>query len=173
MSFRWKLHLRPKHFAHSTNLDDDIPALPPGKSAVDILLDFIEYLFQCASDYIQENHPAFAWSTAEHSIEYIFTHPNGWDGLRQQLYRRAIEGTSLIPRTPEGRSRVHLLSEGEASPHCCAPNLLEMKTANQPVSQGVVIIDAGGAAIDMSTFSMTFNPVPGAEMAPAECMRNH
>ena len=172
MNSRWKLHLRPKHFAH-LNLNDGIPALPPGKSAVDILSDFIKYLFQCAGDYIRENHPALDWSTVENSIEYIFTHPNGWEGLPQQLYRRAIVLAGLIPNTHDGQSRVHLLSEGEASLHYCVPNLLEMKTIDQPSPQGVVIIDAGGGTVDMSVFSMTFNPISGAEMGPAECMRNH
>ena len=173
MRSRWKLHFRPKHFAHFIDLNDGIPALPPGKSAVDILTDFIKYLFQCTSDYIQQNHPAFAWSSVENPIEYIFTHPNGWEGLPQQLYRRAIVHAGLVPGTREGQSRVHLLSEGEASLHYCVPNLLEMKTTDQPSPQGVVIIDAGGGTIDMSVFSMTFNPISGAETAPAECMRNH
>ena len=79
----------------------------------------------------------------------------------------------LVPGTRDGQSRVRLLSEGEASLHYCVPNLLEMKTADQPVPQGVVIIDAGGGTIDMSVFSMKFNPISGAEMAPAECMRNY
>ena len=173
MSFRWKLHLRPKHFAHFINLNDDIPALPPGKSAVDILSDFIKYLFQCASDYIRTNHSAFAWSTVENSIEYIFTHPSSWEGLQQQLYRQAIVRAGLVPGTRDGQFRVHLLSDGEANLHYCVPNLLEMNTANQLVPQGAIIIDAGGATIDMSVFSMTFNPISAAEVAPAECTRNH
>ena len=104
---RWKLHLRPKHLASSINSDDPLPPLPPGKSAVDVLTDFIRYLFDCAKIYIQEHHVAFTWSTIEQSIEYIFTHPNGWEGVQQQLYRRAIASAGFIPNTTEGQSCVH------------------------------------------------------------------
>ena len=171
MRSRWKLHLCPKHLASSINLEDDLPPLPPGKSAVDVLTDFIKYLFCCAKTYIEEHHLAFTWSTIEHTIEYIFTHPNGWEGVQQQLYRRAIVSAGLIPSTPEGRSRVHMLTEGEASLHFCVPNLLDSWTTIQACPQGVVIIDAGGGTIDLSMFSVTSSPISGEEIAPAECMQ--
>jgi len=41
----WKLHLRPKHLASAHIKDEDVPPLPSGKSAVDILTDFIKYLY--------------------------------------------------------------------------------------------------------------------------------
>ena len=167
MRSRWKLHLRPKHLASSIN-PNDLPPLPPGKSAVDVLTDFIKYLFNCAKLYIQEHHLAFAWSTIEHSIEYIFTHPNGWEGV-QQLYRRAIASAGLVPNTSEGQSRVHILTEGEASLHFCVPNLLSSETTVRTGPQDVVIIDAGGGTIDLSMFSMTTLPISGEEIAPAEC----
>ena len=170
MRSRWKLHLRPSHLASSINRDDDLPPLPPGKSAVDVLTDFIKYLFHCAKTYIQEHRLAFTWSTIEHTIEYIFTYPNGWEDV-QQLYRRAIERAGLIPSTPEGRSRVYMLTEGEANLHFCIPNLLYAETAIQAAPQGVVIIDAGGATIVLSMFSMTSIPISGEEIAPAECMQ--
>ncbi|KAF8555315.1 hypothetical protein OG21DRAFT_1483977 [Imleria badia] len=164
----WKLRLRPKHLASSINSSDYLPPLPAGKSAVDVLTDFIRYLFSCAKTYIQEHHLALTWTSIEDSIEYIFTHPNGWEGLQQQQYCRAVERAGLIPRTPEGRSRVHLLTEGEAGPHYCVPNLLSAETADQ-APQGVVIIDAGGGTIDLSMFSMTRNPISCEEISPAEC----
>ena len=168
MGSRWKLHLRPKHLA-SIESDDALHPLPPGKSAVDVLTDFIKYLFRCAKTYIEEHHLAFTWSTIEHSVEYIFTHPNGWEGVQQQQYRRAIASAGLIPSTPEGQSRVHMLTEGEASLHFCVSNLLNGETTIQAAPQGVVIIDAGGGTIDLSMFSMTSAPISGAEIAPAEC----
>ena len=169
MTPRWKLHLRPNHLASSISPKDDLPPLPSGRSAVDFLTDFIRYLCQCARTYIEEHHLGFTWSTHEDSIEYIFTHPNGWEGVQQQLYHRAIEGAGLIPGTPEGRSRVHMLTEGEAILHFCVSNLLSGEVAND-VPRGVVIIDAGGGTIDLSMFSMKVNPISCEEIAPAECM---
>jgi hypothetical protein len=111
----WKLHFRPKDLASFINPDDDLPPLPPGKSPVDVLTDFIKYLFHCAKTYIQEHHLGFTWSTIEHSIEYILTFPKGWEVAQQQLYRRATEGAGLVPSTPEGRSRVHMLRKPKQS----------------------------------------------------------
>ena len=168
MRSRWKLHLRPKYSAPPIDPDDDLPPLPPGKSAIDVLTDFIKYIFCWAKTYIQEHHLAFTWSTIEHSIEYIFTHPNGWEGV-EQLYSRAIECAGLIPSTPEGRSRVHILTEGEANLHFCVINLLDVETAIQAVPQGVAIIDVGDVTIDLNMFSVTSFPI-SCEIAPAECM---
>jgi len=171
MKSRWKLHLSPKHLASSINRDNDLPPLPSEKSAVDVLTDFIKYLFDCVKTYVREHHLAFPWSSVEDSIEYIFTHPNGWEGPQQQLYRRAIVQAGLVPSTREGQSRVHMLTEGEASLHFCVANIVDTETINQAAPRGVVIIDAGGGTIDLSMFSMMSNPISCEEIAPAECMQ--
>jgi hypothetical protein len=163
----WKLHLRPKHLASAHIKDNDIPPLPPGKSAVDILTDLIKYLYTNAKTYIQQHHMGLHWKSIENSIEFVFSHPNGWEGLQQQKYREAIEGAGLIPCTPEGRSRVHMITEGEASLHYCVSSLPEELDDSGP--QAIVIIDAGGGTIDLSVYSLTFNPIVCKEIAPAEC----
>ena len=167
MKTRWKLHLCPEHL---TPLGDDLPPLPPRKSAVDVLTDFIKYLFDCSKTYIQECHPTFPWYSVEHSIEFIFTYPGGWGG-QQCLYLRAVEGAGLVPNTFEGHLRVHMLAEGEANLHFCIPRLLGGETANQPARHGVVVIDAGGGIINVNMFSVTYNPISCEEIASAECMQ--
>ena len=149
---RWKLHLPPKHLISSMNADDDLPPLPPGKSATDVLADFIKYLLQWTKTYIEEHHVAFLWSSVEYCSEYIFTHPNGWESV-QQIYLQAIEIAGVIPSTGEGRSRVHILTEGEASLRFCIENLIDSEAADQgPL--GVVVIDAGGATINLNIFRL-------------------
>ena len=111
-----------------------------------------------------------SWSSVEDSIEYIFTHPNGWEFVQQQMYHQAIERAGLIPHTPEGRARVHMLTEGEASLHFCAANLLIGEATDRADPQGVVIIDAGGGTLDLSMFLMELDPISCEEIAPAECM---
>jgi hypothetical protein len=181
---RWKLHFRPKNLASSHIREDDIPPLPQGKSAVQVLADFTRYLFQCARKYIQESHPNL-WGSIENSIEFVLTHPNGWEGQQQQQIRRAVELAGLIS-TKEGQSHVHLLTEGEASLHFCVTNevtsdafspptamsdsLVEEATEVRSGSQGVVIIDVGGGIIDLSAYSMTLSPISFKEIAPSECM---
>ena len=166
---RWKLHLPPKHLISSINADDNLPPLPPGKSAIDILADFIKYLFQCAKTYIQEHHLEFSWSSVEHRNEYIFTHPNGWESV-QQIYLQAIEIAGIIPSTGEGRPRVHILTEGEASLRFCIGELINSEVADLEAPRGVVVMDAGGATIDLSMFSISSNLISCEEIVPAECM---
>ena len=146
-----------------------MPPLPFGKSAVDILTDFIKYLFMSARKHIEEHHMGFNWTSIENSIEFIFSHPNGWEGPQQQKYREAIERAGLIPRTIEGRARVHMITEGEASFHYCVSSLPEEPANSKP--QAIVVIDAGGGTIDLSIYSVTFNPIACREVAPAECMQ--
>ncbi|KAG1718149.1 hypothetical protein EDB19DRAFT_1651288 [Suillus lakei] len=175
----WKLHLRAKHLASSHIQDDDILPLPQCKSAVEVLADFMRYLFQCARTYIQESHLNF-WRSVENSIEFVLTHPNGWEGQQQQQIRRAVELAGLIS-SQEEQSHVHLLTEGEASLHFCVTNVIaSAKTPmdvsdysdeeeDQPDSQGVIVIDAGGGTIDLSAYSMKLSPTLFEEIAPAEC----
>lgn len=169
---RWKLHLRPKHLSSAHIKDDDIPPLPKGKSVVHVLTDFIEYLFRCAETYIQESYPRYIWLSVKDEIQFVFTHPNGWEGAQQQQIRRAIELAGLVPSTPDGRARVRFLTEGEAGLHFCIWDLSASglpDPTKHPKGQGVVVIDAGGGTLDLSMYSMKFDPTTFEEIAPAEC----
>ncbi|KAG1792838.1 uncharacterized protein HD556DRAFT_1378586 [Suillus plorans] len=178
----WKLHLRAKHLASSHIRDGDIEPLPQGKSAVEVLADFMRYLFQCARTYIQESHLDL-WGSIKNSIEFVFTHPNGWEGQQQQQIRRAVELAGLIS-SKEEQSHVHLLTEGEASLHFCVTNVIASdrfsKTPinvsdysdddeDQSDNQGVIVVDAGGGTIDLSAYSMKLSATSFEEIAPAEC----
>ncbi|OAX34642.1 hypothetical protein K503DRAFT_859084 [Rhizopogon vinicolor AM-OR11-026] len=138
----WKLHLRAEHLSSSHIREDDIPSLPQGKSAVQVLADFMRYLFQCARTYIEESHLNL-WRSVENSIEFVLTHPNGWEGPQQQQIRRAAELAAVSDFPVEE----------------------EVQSGNQ----GVVIVDAGGGTIDLSAYSMKLSPTSFEEIAPAEC----
>ncbi|KAG6334775.1 hypothetical protein ID866_4308 [Astraeus odoratus] len=184
----WKLHLRSKHLDASHFSDADLPSLPPGKTAVEVLGHFMGYLYECAKAYITEGHAPILWSSLEGRMELILTHPNGWEGPQQQQIRHAAELGGLIPAGEEGQSRVHLLTEGEASLHFCVTNVLVSETfsampivcTEEPAveevpapenqdHQGVIIIDAGGGTVDLSAYSMKLSPTSFREIAPAEC----
>ncbi|KAI6139333.1 hypothetical protein BKA82DRAFT_3988626 [Pisolithus tinctorius] len=182
----WKLHLRSKHIEASHFSDADLPPLPEGKPAVEVLGDFMRYLFDCAKAYIKESHATIMWDSLGDRIEFILTHPNGWEGPQQQQIRKAAELAGLIPAGEEGQSRVHLLTEGEASLHFCVTNILTSETfsampiactdeseeddgGNASEYQGVIIIDAGGGTVDLSAYSMKLSPTSFREIAPAEC----
>ena len=185
---RWKLHLRAKHLESSHIKDEDIPPLPQDRSAVQVLADFMRYLFTCARNYITESHASGAsmWKSLENNIEFVLTHPNGWEGPQQQQIRRAAEIAGLIPSGGKHADRIHLLTEGEASLHFCVTRVLasdllsklaiahpgDLENADKEESdhQGIIVIDAGGGTIDLSAYSVKLSP-PRAfkEIAPAEC----
>ncbi|KAF8415387.1 hypothetical protein L210DRAFT_3657556 [Boletus edulis BED1] len=181
----WKLYLRATHLEASHFSEADIPALPEGKTAVQVLGDFMGYLFKCAKAYITEAHTCL-WESLENNIEFVLTHPNGWEGPQQQQIRHAAELGRLVPAGEEGQSRIHLLTEGEASLHFCVTHVLtsdafdampilcsgepeEVQLEPQPDHQGVIIIDAGGGTVDLSAYSMKLSPTSFKEIAPAEC----
>ena len=168
--------------------DEDIPPLPRDLSAVQVLSDFMKYLFKCARNYIVESHASGAsmWRSLESQIEFILTHPNRWEGPQQLQIRRAAELAALIPAGEGAQSRLHLLTEGEAILYfCMATTILASDTLSKiPIlcsddsdkhlteedCQGVAIIDAGVGTVDMSLYSMTFVPsLSVEEIAPAEC----
>lgn len=97
-----------------------IPPLPPNKSLVQVIADFIGYLFDSAKSYIRQTHGESLWSTVEQNITYVLTHPNGWGGQQQTTMRRAAVLAGIV--TNEGSSRITFVTEGEASLHFCLSN---------------------------------------------------
>ena len=117
---RFKLHLRPRASDPRQELST-LPPLPPNKTVVDVFSDFLAYMFKCARDYIQETHPGGAqlWSSVAENIDFVLTHPNGWEGSQQSLMRLSAIQAKLVPDSDSGRARVSFVTEGEASLHFC------------------------------------------------------
>jgi len=116
---RFKLYLRPNHSKNPT--DDFLPPLPLNKTVEQVFGDFLKYLFDCTQQYIQETHAGGVelWRDLKDDVEVVLTHPNGWEGAQQTQMRSAAIYAGLIPPTPDGRSRIHFVTEGEASLHFC------------------------------------------------------
>ena len=96
--------------------------LPKGKTIVDVLADFMRYLFDSTKALFIASDPAgdIMWDSVSNSIELVLTHPNGWRGPQQTQLRTAAVKAGIVPDTPAGRSRVHFVTEGEASFNFCA-----------------------------------------------------
>jgi len=135
---------------------------------VDVFADFLRYLFTCAESYIKDTHangPTF-WESVKGDIDFVLSHPNGWEGTQQQEMRRAAVAARLIPDSPVGHARLSFVTEGEASLHFSIQNGLPvgaMKVCFPGISKtntngfgkdgdGVVIVDAGGGTIDISSY---------------------
>ncbi|KAF8161604.1 hypothetical protein B0H34DRAFT_386789 [Crassisporium funariophilum] len=166
----FKLHLRPNSAA-TKEITDKLPPLPPGKQAIDVLADFLRYLFKCARTYIEESHangPAL-WLSVEKEMQFILSHPNGWEGIQQTQMRKAAVMAGLVPDNDSGRSRIAFVTEGEASLHFAIKHGLPTEATSK--EDGVVIVDAGGGTIDISAYSRTSNTTRQSfeEIAQPQC----
>lgn len=50
-------------------------------------------------------------------LDFVLSHPNGWEGKEQALMRKAAVKAKLIPDREEGHARISFVTEGEASLH--------------------------------------------------------
>lgn len=122
---RFKLHLRSKLAPGAgKQVTDDIPALPSGKIVVDVFADFLAYLYECARSYIRDTEPngALLWDSVEGQIDFVLSHPNGWEGTQQNEMRKAAIQAGLVPDTAPGHARLSFVTEGEASLHYAVQN---------------------------------------------------
>ena len=96
--------------------------LPKGKTIIDVFADFMRYLFDSTKALFKATEPSgeLRWASVSDSIELVLTHPNGWGGPQQMQMRTAAVQAGIVPDTPVGRSRVHFVTEGEASFNFCA-----------------------------------------------------
>jgi len=159
---RFKLHLR-SQVGDGRQVADRIPQLPLNKTAVEVFSDFLTYLLACASSYIQDTHAngGQLWASVKDQIYFVLSHPNGWEGAQQAEMRKAAVMAKLIPDTTAGHARLSFVTEGEASLHFSAQNGLS--TSGMKEGEGVVIVDAGGGTIDISSYSKIVGKKDGFE----------
>ncbi|KAJ3494374.1 hypothetical protein NLJ89_g10822 [Agrocybe chaxingu] len=152
LGVRFKPHLRSKT-APGRLINEYIPPLPPNKSIIEAFADFLLYLLQCASKYIQDTHPngPRLWSSVEDSIDFVLSHPNGWEGMEQNQIRKAAVLAGLIPDSPSGHARIRFVTEGEASLHFAVQQGILVEAMEG--GNAVVVVDAGGGTIDVSSYT--------------------
>ncbi|KAG2015168.1 hypothetical protein CC2G_008462 [Coprinopsis cinerea AmutBmut pab1-1] len=166
----FKLHLRPGRMAAGLlSQGPQIPSLPPNKTVVQIFADFLVYLFRCTKRYIQETEAngQTLWDSLKNSIQFVITHPNGWEGYQQHQLRKSAVLANLIPDTPEGWGRVTFVTEGEASLHFCVQNGLTDLVKEK--NQGVLIVGGGGGTVDLSSYRYNTEVKSFEETAVPEC----
>ncbi|TFK64296.1 hypothetical protein BDN72DRAFT_802291 [Pluteus cervinus] len=150
----FKLHLRPKALGKDEvgEFINQIPRLPAGKTITDVFADYFRYLFQSARTYIEERHPSreLFWNSIESNIEFVLSHPNGWEGAQQSQMRRAAVLAGLVPNEQAGAERIRFVTEGEASLHVCVGEGLMTEAMEN--GGRVMVVDAGGGTIDISSY---------------------
>ena len=91
---------------------------------VEVFGDFLRYLLECASSYIQSTHANGddLWNSVKFDIDFVLSHPNGWEGSQQSEMRRAAVLAGLVPDNANGHARLSFVTEGEASLHFSVQN---------------------------------------------------
>ena len=163
-------------------------SLPPkGKSMIDLFADFILYLFNSTIAHIKEVEPTgeVLWENFGPTLEFVLTHPNGWEGRQQEVMRKAVVQAGIFSKE-EALSRVSFVTEGEASFNFCVTNTksgesLEVSAfwkimidrfsmQRSQASHKVLVIDAGGGTIDMSSYTVcTKSPLKVEEIHLPKC----
>ena len=121
------MHLRPANIPLETNGLILQPASFPtsdGLTIVQVLSDFLRYLYKETLDYIGRFHADGneLRPIAEENTTFVLSHPNGWIGLPQQRMREAAMRGGLVKNAEESQSRINFVSEGEASALACLAN---------------------------------------------------
>ena len=161
--------------------------LPPGKSTQDLFVDFMRYLFDSAKAFIRESEPMGdqIWESVEQNIDLVLAHPNGWEGREQQFLRESVVKASIFSEE-EALSRVSFDTEGEATFNFCAietksGELLEVAvlpiqpprhvlTTRLKPGHKVLIVDAGGGTIDISSYTVnSTSPLEVEEFQEPKC----
>ena len=97
--------------------------LPEDKSIVDLLADFICYLFDSTVAHIKEAEPTgeVLWKNFGPAVELTLAHPNGWKGQQQEVMRKAVAQAGIF-NEEDARTRVSFITEGEANFNYCVTN---------------------------------------------------
>ena len=141
------------------------------KTVVEVFADFLSYLLECPSSYIQDIHAngADLWASVKDQIDFVLSHPNGLEGKQQGEMRKAAILAKLVPDTTAGHARLSFVTEGEAILHFAVQNGLPIGAMK--VGDGVVIVDAGEGIIDISSYSKNFREAKDTfeEVAAPQC----
>ncbi|KAH9910865.1 uncharacterized protein B0H18DRAFT_404319 [Fomitopsis serialis] len=164
---RWfKLHLRPPSILPGATL----PPIGVNKSIVEILADYLAYVFRCVKDFISETNPTGRQILdTDTPIDFVLSHPNGWSGPQQSNMRRAAILAKLVPDDDEGTARLQFVTEGEASLQFCIATGLGNDVMQK--DRYVTIVDCGGGTIDLSTYRvLDSQPIAVEESVIPKCL---
>lgn len=179
---RFKLHLRPPHLVAEQGFNvKDIPPLPPNKTVIDIFGDLLGYLYESTKKYIRERQGDAIFNSVGANIDFVLSHPNGWEGKQQSEMRHAAITARLVNDMSDALSRISFITEGEAGLHFCLNNvqttLDEYVSVNRfatvykaysQANDGVLVLHCGGGTVDISAYARSSNG-RFREIAPAEC----
>ena len=75
-------------------------------------------MYESTKQYIRQRQGRDMLKSVGNNIEFVLSHPNGWEGKQQSEMRRAAIYAGLVDAN-EALERISFVTEGEASLHFC------------------------------------------------------
>ena len=173
MAHWFKLHLHPAAMRTGNNLT--LPPLPPHVDIKTVYADFLGYIFQHATDFVDNSTldaigRGSLWNRLKDNFVMIMAIPNGWDGTQQAFLREAVVSAGILPFNHD-HSRLQFVSESEASIHFA----LDHANIGNWLRKGttLAVCDAGGSTVDTTVYRC-ISPVPNLkleEVTSSECIQ--
>ena len=76
-------------------------------------------MYQSTQQYIRERQGNKILESVGADVDFVLSHPNGWEGKQQSEMRSAAIAAGLVADMTEGLERISFVTEGEASLHFC------------------------------------------------------
>ncbi|KAH7882185.1 actin-like ATPase domain-containing protein [Phlebopus sp. FC_14] len=148
----FKLFLEPRALRDESAVDPRLPQLPPGKTAMNLIVDFLSCLWEYAKEEITREIGAVA---DLNSADVLVTCPAAWDAKGCDLMRTAAIEAGLVQSAHAGdihwRDRLRIITEPEAAAVHCA-RLTDLHKLRP--SQNFMICDAGGGTVDLAVYKI-------------------
>ncbi|KIJ61239.1 hypothetical protein HYDPIDRAFT_97047 [Hydnomerulius pinastri MD-312] len=148
----FKLFLEPRALRDESAVDPRLPQLPPGKTAMNLIVDFLSCLWEYAKEEITREIGAVA---DLNSADVLVTCPAAWDAKGCDLMRAAAIEAGLVQSARAGdinwRDRLRIITEPEAAAVHCA-RLTDLHKLRP--SQNFMICDAGGGTVDLACYKI-------------------
>ncbi|KAF8438549.1 actin-like ATPase domain-containing protein [Boletus edulis BED1] len=167
----FKLFLEPRALRDESAIDPRLPQLPPGKTAINLIVDFLTCLWEYAKEDITREIGAVADLNA---ADVVVTCPAAWDAKGCDLMRAAAIEAGLVQSARAGdihwRDRLRIITEPEAAAVHCA-RLTDLHKLRP--SQNFMICDAGGGTVDLACYKITGQVQQNGNLEIAEmCARS-
>ncbi|THU93853.1 actin-like ATPase domain-containing protein [Dendrothele bispora CBS 962.96] len=148
----FKLFLEPSALRDQSAVDPRLPQLPPGKKAIDVIIDFLSCLWEYAKEQITRDIGIVA---DLNSADVWLTVPAAWDAKGCEIMREAAIQAGLVQSSRAGdtnwKDRLRIITEPEAAAVHCA-HLTDLHRLKP--SQNFIVCDAGGGTVDLAVYKI-------------------
>ncbi|KAF8594083.1 hypothetical protein BDV93DRAFT_183817 [Ceratobasidium sp. AG-I] len=165
----FKLHLHPADLTAKHGLE--LEPLPNNVPLAQIYADFLKYLLEHTQTYFEDHilDGKKIWQTYKSTLEVIIAHPNGW-GTKEQAFLRSAAVAAGFSSSSNADTRVHFVTEAEASVHFCIFHT-SLGTQLKP-GTSFAVCDAGGSTVDTTVYSVNdTNPLRLEEVRASDCVQ--